>query len=96
MADKMREEFEAWYWDYHHKDCGKDYLGVVFSIGSNGMYQGIACEGAWQGWKASRAALCVELPEVRVLDGGRIAEIGYEMAIDDFELVLDAAGVRHK
>ncbi len=42
------------------------------------------------------AALCVELPEVRVLDGGRIAEIGYELAVDDFERALESAGISYK
>lgn len=60
--DKMREEFDGWFWDYHHKDCTEDYWSAVFAIGCDGKYQGVACEGAWQGWKASRAALCIELP----------------------------------
>ena len=95
MTDKMREEFEAWYWDYHHKDCGKDYLGVVFSIGSNGMYQGIACEGAWQGWKASRDALCVELPS-RISDDSDKWSVGYDFGVGMAADSLDAAGVRYK
>ena len=89
--DKMREEFEAWYMDYHHKYCGKDYWGVVFSTGSNGMYQGVACEGAWQGWKASRAALCVELP-----DSERSVDCGDVLYRSDVEDALDAAGIRYK
>ena len=47
-------------------------------------------------WKDSREALCIEIPEVRVLDGGVLAEIGYEMAINDFEKSLDMAGVSYK
>ena len=91
--DKMREEFEAWYMDYHHKGCGKDYWGVVFSIGSNGMYQGIACEEAWQGWKASRSALCVEIPTE-----GEASSFGNYVVFDsdDVRAMLDAAGVRYK
>ena len=78
--DKVLEEFEEWFKRDYHPD-------------KTGPYVKDAMLYAWQ---ASRAALCVELPEVRVLDGGRIAEIGYELAIDDFERSLDAAGVRYK
>ena len=95
--DKMREEFEAWFWNEFHKDSDVElYWSSVFATTVNGDYRGMACYAYWTVWKASRAALCVELPEVRVLDGGRIAEIGYELAIDDFERSLDAAGVRYK
>ena len=91
--DKMREEFEAWC-------CKRGYTlkpaetncGVII----DGQYGNQRVQIAWDAWQASRAALCVELPEVRVLDGGRIAEIGYELAVDDFERALDSAGVRYK
>lgn len=96
--DKMREEFEAWY----SKELGfrEDNPERMFSMfcddGGNHEYYRLSVRCAWKSWKASRAALCVELPEVRVLDGGRIAEIGYELAVDDFERALDAAGIRYK
>ena len=92
MTDKMREDFESWV--IKQNVCVK--YGAKLIQCRDGSYKDYRINDRWNAWKASRAALCVELPEVRVLDGGRIAEIGYEMAIDDFELVLDAAGVRHK
>ena len=58
--------------------------------------QGMFKAAALAVWKASRESLCVELPEVRVLDGGVLAEIGYEIAINDFEKSLDMVGVSYK
>ena len=88
--DKIREEFEAWYTE-KFKHAYSD--GMV----RNGeTYLSPFIDGLWMAWKASRAALCVELPEVRVLDGGRIAEIGYELAVDDFERALESAGISYK
>ena len=88
--DKVREEFEAWIVGL----LGCDDADITKD--SSGVYESYQTGNLYVAWIASRAALCVELPEVRVLDGGRIAEIGYELAIDDFERSLDAAGVRYK
>lgn len=49
--DKVREEFEAW-----AINCDL----CTFAIGDE--YKYMATEWAWRAWKASRAALCVELP----------------------------------
>ena len=92
--DKIREEFEAWYWGIYGP-CHALSINEVFSVDPFGVYSVMMPRVAYEAWKASRAALCVELPEVRVLDGGRIAEIGYELAVDDFEEALDAAGIRY-
>ena len=94
MNDKMREEFEAWYEGVTGLPVEFNDVGIPASIGS--ALSETVTMGMWVAWRASRESLCVELPEVRVLDGGRIAEIGYELAIDDCERALDAAGVRHK
>ena len=90
--DKMREEFEAWVVTVGSciDSCSR------LCVDNCGEYIDFRTRERWFSWKASRAALCVKLPEIRVLDGGRVAEIGYEMAIDDFESVLDAAGIRYK
>ena len=89
MMDKMREDFEEWWI--------KNMNAIEMDLHRFG--DGYSCHETnrgWMAWQASRVALCVVLPEVRVLDGGRIAEIGYELAVDDFELALDSAGVRYK
>ena len=62
VMDKMREEFEAW----HIKQCeadGMDLRDISSELDRNGDgYVYIGAQYAWRGWKASRAALCVELP----------------------------------
>ena len=52
--EKMREEFEAWAIE-HHFSATKKQDGVSYAHDST------MC--AFEGWKASRAALRVELPE---------------------------------
>ena len=94
MTDKMREEFEVWYEGITGSSVEFNDCGIPVSIGS--ALSDTTTMGMWVAWRASRESLCVELPKVRVLDGGRIAEIGYELAVDDFERALDAAGVRYK
>ena len=90
--EKMREEFEAWY-EGHCAPLESDWFKRDSDFPDD--YDYFPAQEAWSGWQASRAALCVKLPDVRVLDGGRIAEIGYELAVDDFERTLDAAGIRY-
>lgn len=92
--DKMREEFESWFWNYNHEGCDKGYWPVVFAIGCDGKYQGIACEGAWQGWKASRSALCVELNSV-VFSRDKNGEGGLMLPERVFK-AMDDAGVKYK
>ena len=50
MTDKIREEFEAWFHNELCHGCGKANYGSVVTM------------AAWKAWKASRDALCVELP----------------------------------
>ena len=83
MTDKMREEFEAW---FHDKCChgrGKANYGSVVTL------------AAWESWKASRAALCVELPS-KINDQSDKWSNGYDFGIDDAQDALDAAGVSYK
>lgn len=48
-----------------------------------------------EAWKASRAALCVELPRVIFCDDEN-QSLGYITAIDDTKECLDSAGVSYK
>lgn len=52
--DKMREEFEAWF----KREYGCDPLTY-----SDGTYVMDYARRTWISWQASRAELCVELPE---------------------------------
>ncbi|NPW30295.1 hypothetical protein HPR93_20490 [Pseudomonas aeruginosa] len=54
----MREEFEAWA-SSHFVDVGS---GNPLKKGPNGHYGFYVVATAWKAWKASRAALRVELP----------------------------------
>ena len=91
--DKMREEFEAWFWDEHHKDSDVElYRDSVFATTVNGDYRGISCHTYWTVWKASRAALCVELPRPTY---DYVMEC-YMMVADYVAKSLYAAGVKFK
>ncbi|EMN8778380.1 TPA: hypothetical protein L4G29_005622 [Pseudomonas aeruginosa] len=61
MEQAMREEFEAhakvrWSTDYD------DFGDGLFSIQADGRYEYEHIQWDWETWKASRAALRVELP----------------------------------
>ncbi|HFK8425634.1 TPA: hypothetical protein ACG0QE_005063 [Pseudomonas aeruginosa] len=66
MEQAMRDEFEAnakvrWSTDYD------DFGDGLFSIQADGRYEYEHIQWDWETWKASRAALRVELPERAVL-----------------------------
>ncbi|WP_273648960.1 hypothetical protein [Pseudomonas aeruginosa] len=61
----MREEFEAWVWDIYEEKLWFD-MNREFVLKRNGdEYFGNFLNDRWEAWKASRAALRVELPERR-------------------------------
>ena len=74
---KMREEFESW----AMSDMG--YMCVRVGGGYKDDYMNTA----WLAWKASRAALCVELPENCK---------GMALTVDEFHRQLDKVGVSYK
>lgn len=80
--DKMREEFEAW-----AINCDL----CTFAIGDE--YKYMTTEWAWRAWKASRAVLCVELPDN--LTGEYYAE-GWNTCLEFVEGILEGAGVQCK
>lgn len=86
--DKIREEFEAW----HIEQCKaaemdwRDLGSELDRDGDGYVYTG--AQSAWRGWKASRAALCVELPDG---DNG-----GQDTNLIAVEIALDNAGVSYK
>ena len=85
--DKMREEFEAW----HIEQCkanGMDWRDLSSELDRDGDgYVYTDAQYAWRGWKASRALLCVELPENCK---------GMALTVDEFHKQLDKAGVSYK
>lgn len=81
--DKMREEFEAWV--ITRNVCIK--YGAKLRTCPDGSYYDYRINDRWLAWKASRAALCVELPENCK---------GMALTVDEFHKQLDKAGVSYK
>ena len=75
--EKMREEFEAW--------AISDMRYMVARVGDG--YKCDYMNTAWLSWKASRAALCVELPENCK---------GMALTVSELHQQLDKAGVSYK
>ena len=86
--DKMREEYEAWFCSTIPYKIAKESW---FAVMDDGDYIITDVQAGWAGWKASRAALCVELP-----DSERSVDCGDVLYRSDVEEALDAAGIRHK
>ena len=85
---KMREEFEAWY-EGHCAPLESDWFKRDSDFPDE--YDYFPAQEAWSGWKASRAALCVELPKQYSTDS-----IGSAYCADAVIDSLDMAGVRYK
>ena len=78
--DKMREEFEAWAVNYN------------LARSDWGNYSDRHVNNMWKSWKASRAALCVELPR-QWFDDGLDCDL---MEAHQVGKALDEAGVQYK
>ena len=75
--DKIREEFEYW---------AISDMGYMVARAGDG-YKCDYMNTAWLSWKASRAALCVELPE---------SCKGMALTVSELRQQLDKAGVSYK
>ena len=79
--DKIQQEFEEWAIEHHFSTTKK-------LDGKSYAHDSTLC--AFEGWKASRAALCVELP----------CSLGYPnndmVYLSDVEERLEKAGVSYK
>ena len=80
--DKMREEYEAWFCSTMEMDLHRFADGYLCHDTNRG----------WMAWKASRAALCVEIPK-----DGEASSFGNYVVFDsdDVRAMLDAAGIRY-
>lgn len=92
--DKMREEFEAWAKDEFDIDCSEMSFGVNENDKREQYHNNDDPNGAitvsamFCAWKASRAALCVEISE---------AYLQRHMMADYLVIAeLDKAGVSYK
>ncbi|HCF1664954.1 TPA: hypothetical protein NH858_002918 [Pseudomonas aeruginosa] len=90
MEQAMREEFEAWVWDIYEETLWFD-MNREFVLKRNGdEYFGNFLNDRWEAWKASRAALRVELPPV-VYWGSAEQMEGYDA--DAMKEALQQAGI---
>ena len=86
--DKMREEHEAWFCSTIPYKIAKESW---FAVMDDGDYIITDVQAGWAGWKASRAALCVELPKQYSTDS-----IGSAYCADAVIDSLDAVGISYK
>lgn len=84
--DKMREEFESW----AMSDMG--YMCVRVGGGYKDDYMNTA----WLAWKASRAALRVELPPKYNYRYPEPFNDGFDCAVEEIEETLCKCGVPYK
>ncbi|EMH7816129.1 TPA: hypothetical protein ACRNLW_004982 [Pseudomonas aeruginosa] len=96
----MREEFEAWV--SGRKVCTR--YGAKLNTNPDGMYSDYRINDRWLAWKASRAALRVELPDDGIEDCQRDwqnscrdnFDTGYCYATDRITQALQQAGIEVK
>lgn len=86
--EKMREEFEL----AVTERFGKQHDGA-FDRFINGDYKRPSIMNLWWAWQASRAALCVELPQVGICAMTNDL-IGYTRGIRDCRSAIESTGVR--
>ena len=89
MTNKMREEFEAWY-EGHCAPLESDWFRRDSDFPDD--YDYFPAQEAWSGWRASRAALCVELPKQWFDDNLECDLMVANRVLDS----LDDSGVRYK
>ena len=93
MSEKMRDGFESWCLANGYTLIpAETNCGIIIE----GAYGHPRVQLAWQAWKASRAALVVELPELKSFNASDEPDFAYEVAIDDIKCALGDAGVSHK
>ncbi|WP_210146926.1 hypothetical protein [Pseudomonas aeruginosa] len=100
MEQAMREEFEAhakvrWSTDYD------DFGDGLFSIQADGRYEYEHIQWDWETWKASRAALRVELPDRRdplnwTGDDENPRSSGFNACLERVKEALQQAGIEVK
>ena len=96
--DRMREEFETWVKSYAEKIKYK-YMDRVLLRDSADGYLSTWVDSTWIGWKASRAALCVQMPKITDFardSSGERELLNFEFAVECIARELNDAGVRYE
>ena len=88
QMEKMREEYEAWFCSTIPYKIAKESW---FAVMDDGDYIITDVQAGWAGWKASRAALCVELPKTTEHES-----MDNIVNIKHVKQSLDSAGIRYK
>lgn len=80
----MSKEFIDWFFDKKKSDCGNVWL--------------IAMAAMWEGWKASRKELVIQLPDTSFIVIPKNASRAdcYRQGIQDCTKVLNTAGITVK
>ncbi|HHW2739845.1 TPA: hypothetical protein ACUT68_001081 [Pseudomonas aeruginosa] len=94
MEQAMREEFEAWV--SGRKVCTR--YGAKLKTNPDGMYSDYRINDRWLAWKASRAALRVELPDRRdplnwTGDDDNPRSSGFNACLERVKEALQQAGI---
>lgn len=91
----MREEFEAWV--SGRKVCTR--YGAKLNTNPDGMYSDYRINDRWLAWKASRAALRVELPDALVPENNVSSKLiigAYNALLGHVTEALQQAGIEVK
>ncbi|KAA8689588.1 hypothetical protein [Pseudomonas caricapapayae] len=98
--DKMREEFEA-IWGFTNEEQECYFIPELNMYGSARVNRAAESKStAWayfqKGWKASREALVIELPDDDYLNRGSVFVQGYIEGVRLTKEAIEAAGVKVK
>jgi hypothetical protein len=91
--EKMREEFEVWAVS-QAASMKYSFPEDATQINGLGDYAIVWVQGAWLGWQASRAALCIELPSLTSEHDRE--DVHYNMAVSNCREAIESTGVRTK
>lgn len=96
--DKIREEFEAFVIN-RMKESGFLEVEVrveMLGVSSDGSYFDGTVDAWWDFWKASRYAMCVELPDGSYCGFEGDSFHAYMCGVESCKDILDEAGVKYK
>lgn len=102
MSEKIRDEFEAWFYGESGLKCKFDSHGDAYvtepSRTTGDTIVNSSCCIAWQAWQASRAALVVELPDSLEHTSAwyDYASDAFEETIESVKCALDEADINYK
>lgn len=96
MEQAMRDEFEAW---VRTQVRGASLATVLAYSAGNDLYLNPHIQGRYEGWKASRAALRVELPDALVPENNVSSKLiigAYNALLEHVTEALQQAGIEVK